>query len=217
MNKSQKLVLIIRKHKIVRNILYSFFSPDGYFNKIGWTNSVDNNLPLNNKNQPIPLATYPYLDFICERLNNQMTIFEYGSGNSTLFFASIVKEVYSVEHNKSWYYYLKYKLPQNCHLQFIALEYDGKYSIAPQLTNKKFDIVIVDGRDRVNCMKQSIQSLNDGGVIILDDSERDYYAPGIKFLLDNGFKKIDFYGIRPTHLLKACTTIFYRNNNVLDI
>ena len=82
---------------------------------------------------------------------------------------------------------------------------------------EEFDIVIVDGRDRVNCIKNSISSLSDSGVMILDDSERSEYIDGIQFLSLNNFKKLDFWGISPGLFYKKCTTVFYKQNNCLGI
>ncbi len=86
----------------------------------------------------------------------------------------------------------------------------------------KFDIVIVDSVDRVSCIKVSIEMLKDSGVIILDNSEVKEYSEGILFLLNSGFRKIDFVGIFP-----GCngswpnkintTTLFYRDNNCFNI
>ena len=55
-------------------------------------------------------------------------------------------------------------------------------------------------------------------MIVLDDSERDTYKEGIKNLLDNRFKQLDFWGISPGFIsYNKCTSIFYRDNNVLGI
>ena len=67
-------------------------------------------------------------------------------------------------------------------------------------------------------MVNSIDSIGDSGVIVLDDSERDTYKEGIKNLLDNRFKQLDFWGISPGFIsYNKCTSIFYRDNNVLGI
>ena len=83
--------------------------------------------------------------------------------------------------------------------------------------DKKFDIVIVDGRDRVNCVKNAVNSIKVDGVIVLDDSERESYKAGIDFLLNKNFKKIDFWGISPGLFYKKNTSIFYKVNNCIGI
>lgn len=43
--------------------------------------------------------------------------------------------------------------------------------------NAYFDIVLVDGRSRPSCLLHSIKKVKKGGLLILDNAERDYYAP----------------------------------------
>ncbi len=95
--------------------------------------------------------------------------------------------------------------------------YGKEYCQYAKQLDKKFDLIIVDGRDRINCIKNSIECLNSNGVIILDDSERSSYIDGIQYLIDNEFKKIYFWGISPGLFYKKNTTIFYKNNNCLGI
>ena len=86
-----------------------------------------------------------------------------------------------------------------------------------QKQNKLYDIIIVDGRDRVNCCLNSVLKLKPSGVIVLDDSDRIAYSKGINGLLEQGFRKIDFWGISPGYINKKCTTIFYKAQNILGI
>ena len=59
------------------------------------------------------------------------------------------------------------------------LKYGGDYSKSVVSTDRKFSIIIVDGRDRVNCILKSTSSLSQDGVLILDDSEREEYQYGV--------------------------------------
>ena len=47
----------------------------------------------------IPWFSYSAIDFLEEFLNNSMTVCEYGSGGSTLFFAQRTATVFSIEDN----------------------------------------------------------------------------------------------------------------------
>ena len=57
-----------------------------------------------------PWISFSAIDFMKEILHPNMTVFEYGSGGSTLFWASRVKKVISVEHDKVWYEKMKLEL-----------------------------------------------------------------------------------------------------------
>jgi len=77
--------------------------------------------------------------------------------------------------------------------------------------------VIIDGRKRVNSTINSIQKLKPDGIIIFDNSERADYKQAIDLLTAKGFKRIDFWGIGPIIHEKTCTTVFYKQNNCIDI
>lgn len=52
----------------------------------------------------------------------------------------------------------------------------------------------------------------------MDDAERKEYQEGIEILINAGFKRLDFSGLAPS--ISYCgklTTIFYRENNILNI
>ena len=45
-------------------------------------------MPIDKNSNPLPWVTYGFIDFISERLNKSIDVFEYGSGNSTLWYAT---------------------------------------------------------------------------------------------------------------------------------
>ena len=200
---------------VIRILLSQLYS--GYLIDNGWFKSFKNKAPVDKNGSPMPWLTYPFIDFLNERLNKEMTIFEYGSGNSTLFYSSKVKSLTTIEYDRKWFDKISKVIPDNVEIIFQEADIDGSYCRFIKNTNAKFDIIINDGWDRVNCIYNSFDSLTDNGVIILDDSERMEYKGGIDFLLHNGFKKIDFWGIAPGLLYKKCTTIFYKDDNCMNI
>lgn len=213
----KKIILLLKNYKLVKLILGSFFSEKGYFNIIGWTRSYQLNIPCSQDGLALPWLTYPFINFINNRLDKGMSVFEFGSGNSTLYYADKVGEVFSVEHDLNWFNKVKNNLPQNAKIFYQKLIYDDQYCRYPEILNRKFDIVIVDGRDRVNCLIHSAEHLTDKGIIILDNSDRKQYNDGVKRLLNLGFKKIDFWGLASGYLFETCTSIFYKEGNCLGI
>lgn len=146
-----------------------------------------------------------------------MVVFEFGSGNSTLWWGKKVSKVISYEHDLSWYQSFKNRLPSNVEYHHCELAYGEEYSKAILDYNNAFDIIIIDGRDRVNCAKNSLGALKDHGVIIWDNSDRESYEEGYSFLIQNDFKRLDFEGHGPINSYGWSTSIFYRNNNCLGI
>ncbi|GAB4302130.1 MAG: hypothetical protein Fur0034_16600 [Desulfuromonadia bacterium] len=100
---------------------------------------------------------------------------------------------------------------------YRELEYGGEYSMEAARQDELYDMIIVDGRDRVNCIVRSIGALSDRGVMVLDDSERTDYLEGTAWLRGEGFRRLDFWGMAPGLLYKKCTSIFYRDHNCLGI
>ena len=189
----------------------------GYLNSIGWFTAFDNKQAVDGEGKALPWVTYSFIDFIKERINNTQHIFEYGSGNSTIFYAARAASVTSVEHDKGWYDNVKSSSPANAEMIYCELQRDGDYAKKASLLDKKFDIIIVDGRDRVRCCYYSLSALTNNGVIVLDDSEREVYHPARVFLKEKGFKEISFSGISPGLFYEKATSIFYKSDNCLGI
>jgi hypothetical protein len=189
----------------------------GYLANVGWFKAFDSKSAVDANGEAIPWVTYSFIDFIKERLNKQLTIFEYGSGSSTIFYAKRVSRVVSVEHDEAWYQKIVSDKPANAEMIFTKLERGGEYAKKAALLNEKFDVIIVDGRDRINCCKNSINALTEKGVLILDDSERDVYKEARVFLKDAGFKELSFSGISPGLFYLKSTSVFYKSENCLDI
>lgn len=189
-----------------------------YLNSVGFYESIQYQTPLDKKLNPIPWFTYPFIHFLVARLKNKaVKVFEYGAGMSTLFWQKLALKVVSIEHDKEWVEKLKPKVEENVLLKYIPLEFNGSYCREVLSYSNFFDIIVIDGRDRVRCMRNCIEALNEIGVIILDNSEREYYKPGVDFILDKGFKKIDFQGMGPINSYGWMTSIFYREGNIFKL
>jgi hypothetical protein len=213
--KIKTIIKLLFEPKVITQLIS--FRSFGYLLQTGWINSFKKGMPLDKDHNPIPWFTYSAIEFLSERLNKTMKVFEFGSGNSTLFFASRVSSVESVEHDRNWYEKMSKQSPSNSKIIYASADQLESYLNPLKTNNQKFDIIIVDGIYRNECLSNSIRYLSEKGVIILDDSERDDYAEGIKYLLNNGFKQINFSGIAPSIFFRKCTTVFYRSGNCLDI
>ena len=195
----------------VQLILKSGLKEDGWFRSFVTKRSIDRN------GDPIPWNTYPYIKFIGLRLKKDFDMFEYGSGNSTLWYAARVRSIKAVENDKSWYEMISRKLPANAEIVYRDLN-DGKsYEQEVKKSEKKYHIVVIDGRERVNCLKNSLTKLTDDGVLVFDNSDLSIYDEAHVIMKENGFKKIDFIGLSPVTAHTNYTTIFYMENNCLGI
>ena len=69
----------------------------------GWFESFNTKRSIDKEGNPIPWCTYPFIKFIEPKLNKDFSVFEYGSGNSTIWYAQRVKEIISVENDEDWF------------------------------------------------------------------------------------------------------------------
>jgi len=192
-------------------------SKTGYLKQNGWYDSFHTKRSVNAEGKPIPWCTYPFIAFIETRLNKNMNVFEYGCGNSTIWYSQRVGTIRSVEHDKEWYNIISKKLPENASVVYRELYYEGDYSKESKVNNIKYDIIIIDGRDRVNSVKNSIDCLKEDGIIVFDNSNLEQYRESIDLFKQKGFKGIDFWGMSPVTSSLNCTSIYYRENNILGI
>jgi precorrin-6B methylase 2 len=189
----------------------------GMLVEYGWFKSRGRYQAIDANNDPIPWFTYAAIEFLSSRVRSNMNVFEYGCGNGTLWWAKKINRIYCVEHDSIWFERIQKKVPANVELSYCDLDYDGNYCKAICNYGIKFDIVIVDGRDRVNCVKASVDYLKNDGVLILDDSNREKYSGALSELYMRGFRRIEFKGLGPISKHICETSIFYRNDNILRI
>ncbi|WP_200344249.1 FkbM family methyltransferase [Halochromatium glycolicum] len=192
--------------------------PRSYLNGLDWEQSLRSG-ESTVKGKPVPWVTYPFLHLLDKRIRSNFKVFEYGSGNSTLWLSSHVEKIVSVEHDAGWYQKMKGKMPGNVEYIYHTLDYGGAYGkeITKPQYKGVFDIVFVDGRDRVNCLRNCVHALKQDGIVILDNAERPQYNSGSESLLQQGFKRIDFIGMGPVNLAAWSTAVFYRARNCIGL
>jgi hypothetical protein len=189
-----------------------------YLKDTGWNLSVRNRLPVDSSNNELPWLTYSAIHFLDDRIENHFSIFEYGSGHSTIWLSRRAASIVSVEHDREWYDRMKEKFSDysNITYKYKSLVTDAYVNEILQY-NSAFDVIMIDGRERVKCSLNSLGALKSDGIIIWDNSERPSYQDGFEFLMKNGFKRLDFRGLGPIMTFEWCTSVFYRKNNCLNI
>jgi precorrin-6B methylase 2 len=182
----------------------------------GWYASRARRQPIDAEGQPIPWITYASLAFLAPRVRSDMSVFEYGSGSSTLWWASRVRRVVACEHDKEWHELARKRVPQNVQIAHVDLA-DEQYAREILKYRDEFDVIVIDGRDRVRCALNCLTALKRDGVILWDNSERTEYRPGYDYLEGQGFRRLDFTGMGPINAYDWSTSLFYRSENCLGI
>ena len=182
----------------------------------------------------IPYAAKRYLDTITEY---KWKVFEYGSGNSTFYFAAHGCTVVSIEDKKSWFTAVYAELNQRrtinerVRLQHIPIDPEvlgvdvsnpAHYYEPPGVGNYKayvsaideypagyFDFVMVDGVARPSCLVHAHSKVKPGGYLMLDNSERGYYLTQT-YKLFKSWESYNFWGHGPINSYKWNCTIYRR-------
>ncbi len=176
----------------------------------GFTNSADAGIPLDKNNNPIPLYTYPAIEYLSSFDFTNKKIFEFGSGQSTLYWLEQGADVVSVENSVKWVEKLSKPLKSFSNHQYIFAGRQNEYvNSILKFPDFHFDVIIIDGIfSRYLCAKNVINRIRKDGLVILDNS--DWYPNAAKFLKKNlDFIQVDFYGLRPSRPEAAVTSLFF--------
>lgn len=184
--------------------------------------SIDENVCVDKDGKPLPWYTYPAIEYLAQFDYHDKNVFEFGCGYSSLFWAARAESVISVEDNPHWLekWQTEFSTAQNLKLMFAE---EGKaYYNAIFDEQRKYDVIVIDGKCRAECATTAVQNLNDGGIIILDDSDRvntsAEYVEAIRTLKNAGLLQVDFYGFCPMNNYTKTTSLFLcRNFNFASV
>jgi hypothetical protein len=174
----------------------------------------------------LDLPWWPFVatNFIEKKIcNRQISVFEWGSGASTVWLSRRAQHVVSVEHDEDWTIAMTAEL-ETRDIKNVSLQLQSALATeSPQVVSGKngfsnldfsrytqaindfqgFDLIVIDGRARVDCWEEARHHLNKGGLVVFDNYNRNRY----NFELD-GFRAHYFSGLTPasvwpTHTLVA--------------
>jgi hypothetical protein len=196
--------------------LMLFIHPKSALLKTGWFRSFHSQRVIDKNGNDIPWWTYPFIDFIDERLNKRLRVLEFGCGGSTIWLNRRVKEIVSVENNSAWAEVIKKKIGSGVNIISVEEIEDIKSYI--HRIEGLFDIIIIDNQgNRMKCAINSIPLLNNGGVVIWDNTDGDDWPAIKQFFSQMNFFEISFSGMVAQELSLSRTTLFYRQDNCLYI
>jgi hypothetical protein len=163
-------------------------------------------MPVDRDGNPLPWYTYPAIQYLSQLDLSDCVAFEFGSGNGSLFWASRVHSLTSVESDRQWYELVSARKLAN---QRVMLVEDlGEYPTAVFDALRKYDLIIVDGKRRRLCAHAALECLAPNGMIVLDNA--DWYPKTAALLRDAGLIQIDFSGYGPVNNYTWTTSLFLR-------
>ncbi len=134
--------------------------------------------PLDLRQAWLPFGLMTELDAF---VDSTTRVFEFGGGGSTAWFADRVGEVVTVEHEAAWFAMLRERMGPlpNVSVSYCssADSYSQYVASIDDYPDDSFDVIVVDGRERVRCFSHAIPKLRPGGWLLIDDVERQRYSP----------------------------------------
>lgn len=175
----------------------------------------------------LPWWTFEATEFVDAFLRSRgfkTSVFEYGSGASTLWLARRCGKVYSVEHDLRWaeqtrklcsaYPNVSVSAVPASPLTPTARCRSGRHGWTNQAFDQyvesireyafNFDLIIIDGRARAECLDEAVSKLNRGGLIVFDNSNRQRYRRALDAA---GLPKRAFRGLVPSLPFPGETTV----------
>lgn len=128
-------------------------------------------------------------------LNKEDVLLEWGTGNSTLYFSNLVKQIISVEHDKDWIDNIQ-KAIDNYDISNIQLnhvpahspdpipcryEQFKSYVNFPSENKLNFTKVLIDGRARKYCAKSIYDMIDENVIVFIHDFNREDYQKTLKY------------------------------------
>jgi hypothetical protein len=153
---------------------------------------------------PIPWYTYPALEYLRQLDFSGCDVFEFGSGNSTLYWGARCRRLFSVEDDPAWHKAVAPKIAANTIYMF---EPDAdRYVTAIARSGARFDGIAIDGSVRKRCAEIAVNFLKPGGLVILDNS--DWFPNTAALLRQAGLIQVDMHGFGPINAYTWTTSLF---------
>lgn len=128
----------------------------------------------------LPWICYGGIAYLEKKLGPGSRVLEFGSGMSTLWYARHAKQVCSVEDYRPWYEKVRNHLQKEgvSNVIYRFAESPDSYMNFMQEDKEGFDLSVVDGSHRSLCIAKSAALLKRGGILYLDDSDKDIAKGG---------------------------------------
>lgn len=174
----------------------------------GYWRSVRRREAVNAAGAPTPWFTFPAIEYLEQFDFSTKRVFEFGAGNSTLFWCARAARVVSVENSPEWHARLRLRLPANGELHLV--EDPARYPRVIGERDDQFDVIVIDGIERRRCCEEALRKLRPGGMIILDNA--DWHQHSAHVLRSAGLLGVEFFGLGPINDYTWMTAVFFHRD-----
>jgi|HubBroStandDraft_2_1064218.scaffolds.fasta_scaffold00002_23 hypothetical protein len=132
-----------------------------------------------------PWFTKPFLEELYTWDLRTKRVFEYGCGHSTIWWTTQVMELIAVDCDERWtediYRELAFNVIQGANVVTLKcrpviageVELKSRYVNAIYEEEGQFDIIVIDGSYRDECIAAALTKIKDGGIIICDNWDQE--------------------------------------------
>src|SRR6185369_8525125 len=121
-------------------------------------------------------------------------------------------KVVTLESHAAWAQELRDSIGSQARIETVR---DALDNLPPDIAATQYDVVVVDGLDRVRAAQLAMRCIKTNGAILVDNSEGNWGPPGtypiIDLLQGAGFSRVDFHGYGPGTRLPHCTSLFFKD------
>lgn len=157
----------------------------------------------------IPWWSYGCTHFLQQVVPVEAAVLEFGSGASTAWWLDRGNRVVALESSPDWIKSVQELCaPHAGRLQMIVADFDRPETMTT-LVDGPFDVIVIDNEGpRTPLVPIAMELLRKGGLIILDNADREEYASAIVDLERAGFRRLDFFGMGPINAFATVTALF---------
>ena len=150
----------------------------------------------------MPIYTYPCYEWLDSIDWTGSKVFEFGTGYSSIWWQNKKADYYGVEDIREWY-----DRSIKSGLKKVKYETDlKKYMKRVYDYDFKFDVIVIDGQVRFDCIKPALEKIKDNGMIILDNSE--WFKSSKEELDKTDLIPIHFHGFKTMHVDSTFTSCY---------
>jgi hypothetical protein len=195
------------KRSLASRIGRAVLGPVGFALRSGYFKSCLKGYAVDRSGAPIPMYTYPLVDLLIasKEYFTEKTILEFGSGQSTRWWAQHARKVVAVEFDEEFAKFMAHQLHKVPSVEIIL---GDEYT---RLADSEFDVVSIDGHPRIEAAKFIVSKVAADGFVIVDNSDIQSLKEVCTTLADAGYYRVDFIGYSPSAYFKQCTSLFFRD------
>ena len=173
----------------------------------------------------IPTMAIGALRWLNENLDPKHTLFEWGTGDSTFWYAERVRKLYSVTDCRATASWVRDEIFvrqfQNTEIILAAKDVADQegYIVEPgtsvkrychsieQFPTRSFDCIVIDGYKREKCLPLAMQSIKHAGIIVMTETSIPEHLDSMNQMLTRAIEFHHIKGVSTTQDKMTQTTI----------